>query len=84
MMIQMCSHSLARTWPHSKAKKHWSLRFLGFSGSVVAGVASLLTGSLRLVTPGRVSGRGSGAFGIVASDLAFVGVPINKTMIQVS
>ena len=77
MISQICNHSLAKTCPQSKAKKHWSLRFLGFCGSVVAGVASLLTGCLRPTTPGRLSGRDSETFGIaaVASDLDFVGVP---------
>ena len=77
MISQICSHSLARTCPQSKAKKHWSLSFLGFCGSVVAGVASLLTGCLLFPTPGRLSGRDSEAFGIaaVAMDLDFVGVP---------
>ena len=76
MISQICNHSLARTCPHSKARKHWSLRFFGFCVSVT-GVASLLRGYLRLTTPGRLSGRDSGTFGVAAvmSDLDFVGVP---------
>ena len=76
MISQICNQSLARTCPHSKARKHWSLRFFGFSVSVT-GVASLLRGCLRLTTPGRLSGRDSGTFGVAAvmSDLDFVGVP---------